>query len=187
MRSEGAAMKSRLVSTENRLGLSRDVAAEYVGVGVNLFDQMVADGRMPKPRPVNSRRLWSRFEIEKAFASLPEGQDEESDESIHGGKRGPRCSPMKYDFPFLMRDVDRYGRIRFYLRKGRLPKIRLDGAPGDPEFLAEYQAALERARRRKTSGRRTARLVGWCTSSRRRTLFRSSGRASSARATCSWS
>lgn len=68
-----------LVQPPVRLGLSRAEAAEYIGVGVTLFDQMVADGRMPKPKLINSRKVWQRLRLDEAFAELPEeGQDEES-------------------------------------------------------------------------------------------------------------
>ncbi len=30
-------------------GLSRDTAAQYIGISVGKFDELVADGRMPKP------------------------------------------------------------------------------------------------------------------------------------------
>jgi len=41
-------------------------------------DQMVADGRMPAAKLINSRRVWMRSKIEKAFAELPEdGQGKE--------------------------------------------------------------------------------------------------------------
>jgi len=71
-------MKVRCISPEARLGMSREEAAEYIGIGPNLFDQMVKDSRMPKPKPIGARRVWSRPEIEKAFALLPhEGHDEE--------------------------------------------------------------------------------------------------------------
>jgi predicted DNA-binding transcriptional regulator AlpA len=59
--------------------LSRAEAAEYVGVSTSLFEEMVADGRMPPPKQINSRKVWMRTKIEKAFAELPEeGQDKES-------------------------------------------------------------------------------------------------------------
>lgn len=45
-------------------GLSREEAARYIGVGVTLFDEMVADGRMPKPKRANSRTLWDRFALD---------------------------------------------------------------------------------------------------------------------------
>jgi hypothetical protein len=67
-----------LVEPHVRLGLSRAEAAEYIGVGTSLFDQMVADGRMPPAKLINSRKVWMRSKIEKAFAELPdEAEDRE--------------------------------------------------------------------------------------------------------------
>lgn len=53
-------------------GLSREEAARYVGVGITKFDQMVADGRMPRPKKVDGRVIWDRLKIEAAFTDLPE-------------------------------------------------------------------------------------------------------------------
>ncbi|RAZ89478.1 hypothetical protein DPM33_18055 [Mesorhizobium hawassense] len=53
-------------------GLSRDEAARYVGVGATLFDEMVVDGRMPKPKSVNSRAIWDRVALDIAFTALPD-------------------------------------------------------------------------------------------------------------------
>lgn len=52
-------------------GLSREEAARYIGVGPTLFDEMVSDGRMPKPKRANSRVLWDRVAIDIAFSELP--------------------------------------------------------------------------------------------------------------------
>jgi predicted DNA-binding transcriptional regulator AlpA len=52
-------------------GLSRDDAARYLGLGATLFDQLVADGRLPQPRKVNTRVVWDRHELDLAFADLP--------------------------------------------------------------------------------------------------------------------
>ncbi len=52
--------------------MSRVEAAEYVGVSPSLFDEMVKDGRMPRPKLINSRKVWHRQRLEKAFAELPE-------------------------------------------------------------------------------------------------------------------
>lgn len=41
-----------------RRGLSREEAAMYVGVGSTKFDEMVNDGRMPKPKRIDGRKLW---------------------------------------------------------------------------------------------------------------------------------
>jgi hypothetical protein len=69
-----------VIPPADRLGLARDEAAEYIGVGATLFDEMVADGRMPKPKTINSRRVWARVQLEKAFASLPEEGQSGSDD-----------------------------------------------------------------------------------------------------------
>jgi hypothetical protein len=53
-------------------GLNREQAAEYVGVGMTLFDAMVGDGRMPKPIEVNSRRIWDRQRLDRSFDALTE-------------------------------------------------------------------------------------------------------------------
>ncbi|MDX8500227.1 hypothetical protein RFM99_17605 [Mesorhizobium sp. VK4C] len=53
-------------------GLSREESARYVGVGSTLFDEMVADGRMPKPKRINSRAVWDRVALDIAFTSLPD-------------------------------------------------------------------------------------------------------------------
>jgi hypothetical protein len=39
-------------------GLSRVQSAAYVGVSVTFFEELVRDGRMPKPIRLNSRVLW---------------------------------------------------------------------------------------------------------------------------------
>jgi predicted DNA-binding transcriptional regulator AlpA len=53
------------------IGLSRFDAAAHIGVGSNLFQALVDDGRMPRPRQINSRLVWHRREIEEAFEALP--------------------------------------------------------------------------------------------------------------------
>jgi predicted DNA-binding transcriptional regulator AlpA len=56
-------------------GLSREEAARYVGVGVDLFDKMVADRRMPKGKRINRRVVWDRASLDMAFTALP-GEEE---------------------------------------------------------------------------------------------------------------
>jgi predicted DNA-binding transcriptional regulator AlpA len=51
-------------------GLSRLQAAEYIGVGVTKFDEMVEDGRMPKPKRIDSRIVWDRVLLDQAFEAL---------------------------------------------------------------------------------------------------------------------
>jgi excisionase family DNA binding protein len=56
-----------------RRGLSMDEAARYIGVGTTTFLDMVEKGRMPKPREINSRRVWDIRELDIAFDRLPGG------------------------------------------------------------------------------------------------------------------
>ena len=53
-------------------GLNREESAEYIGVGVSLFDEMVHDGRMPAPKVINSRVVWDRYRLDVAFDGLPD-------------------------------------------------------------------------------------------------------------------
>ena len=56
-------------------GLSRVQAAEYVGVGSTKFDEMVADGRMPKPKRIDGRTVWDRVKLDEDFAGLADGTE----------------------------------------------------------------------------------------------------------------
>jgi hypothetical protein len=53
-------------------GLSRLQAAEYIGVGSTKFDEMVKDGRMPKPKCIDGRTVWDRVLLDDAFDALGE-------------------------------------------------------------------------------------------------------------------
>ncbi len=80
--SAAAKPESRVLSppTADRflgLGLSRETAARYVGVSPGTFDAMVRDGRMPKPRCINARRVWDRREVEAAFEAIPKDDDDD--------------------------------------------------------------------------------------------------------------
>jgi predicted DNA-binding transcriptional regulator AlpA len=60
--------------------LNREQSAEYVCVSPSLFDEMVADGRMPKAIVLSERRFgWIQRELEASIAALPrKGQAENS-------------------------------------------------------------------------------------------------------------
>ncbi|MBB6254959.1 hypothetical protein [Nitrospirillum iridis] len=64
-------------------GLSRVLAAAYVGVGVTKFDQMVATGRMPRPKRIDGRKVWDKLALDAAFSALPE--DDGADDAQLGG------------------------------------------------------------------------------------------------------
>jgi len=53
-------------------GMSRVEAADYIGISPSLFDTMVRDGRMPGPKLINTRTVWDRFALDRAFEALPD-------------------------------------------------------------------------------------------------------------------
>jgi hypothetical protein len=55
-----------------RRGLSRIEAAMYVGIGANKFDEMVEDGRMPKPKCIDNRKVFDIVALDQAFDLLPD-------------------------------------------------------------------------------------------------------------------
>jgi predicted DNA-binding transcriptional regulator AlpA len=58
-----------------------------VGVGATKFDEMVADGRMPRPKRVDGRVIWDRLKIEAAFSDLPEDTRVNPLDRMLGGER----------------------------------------------------------------------------------------------------
>jgi len=63
--------------------ISREAAAAYVCVSPNTFDQMVNDGRMPRPRVLSrNRHAWDVRDLDAAVDLLPvQGDDTGSDET----------------------------------------------------------------------------------------------------------
>ena len=53
-------------------GMSRVEAADYLGISPTLFDTMVKDGRMPGPKLINTRTIWDRLALDRAFEALPD-------------------------------------------------------------------------------------------------------------------
>ena len=59
-----------------RRGLSETEAAVYLSLSPSFFRRLVAEGAMPRPRILGSRRIWDVEELDLAFKALPrEGGD----------------------------------------------------------------------------------------------------------------
>lgn len=73
-------------------GMNREAAARYVGLGTTKFDQMVIDGRMPKPKRVDGRVVWDRLLLDAAFDDLSNEPPNLIDEILAGRdiKKPPR-------------------------------------------------------------------------------------------------
>ena len=79
-------MEKRLSPIDPR-GLSREAAASYIGIGTTLFDALVTEGRMPKPKLINSRKVWDRQELDIAFNKLPNGEQQDDETNPFDGVR----------------------------------------------------------------------------------------------------
>ncbi len=51
--------------------MRREAAANWVGMSPTKFDEMVKDGRMPKPKRVDKCVVWDRYALDDAFEALP--------------------------------------------------------------------------------------------------------------------
>lgn len=58
--------------SQPRRGLRRAEAATYVGVGATKFDDLVRDGRMPKPKKIDGATVWDLRQLDLAFEALPD-------------------------------------------------------------------------------------------------------------------
>ena len=66
-----AASRPLRSQSQPRRGLRRLEAACYIGVGGTKFDQLVKDGRMPKPKKIDGAAVWDIKELDLCFETLP--------------------------------------------------------------------------------------------------------------------
>src|SRR3954447_29076 len=64
-----------------RRGLRREEAALFVGVSPSKFDELVQDGRMPKPRRIDGCVVWDLKRLDLAWDALDSAADEGADDS----------------------------------------------------------------------------------------------------------
>jgi predicted DNA-binding transcriptional regulator AlpA len=74
--------KQRVVIDFAPRGLSADEAARYIGVGLTMFDELVAARKMPRPKRVGSRVVYDRFEVDAAFSDLDAAPTNRIDELL---------------------------------------------------------------------------------------------------------
>lgn len=62
-----------------RRGLRREEAALYIGVSPTKFDEMVKDGRMPRPKAIDGCKTWDIWKLDIAYDELPDDDGGSSD------------------------------------------------------------------------------------------------------------
>jgi predicted DNA-binding transcriptional regulator AlpA len=70
--------------SQPRRGLRRLEAAEYLGLSARKFDALVRDGKMPKPKRVDSIPIWDIDMLDHFFDLLP---DSDADAGNASGSR----------------------------------------------------------------------------------------------------
>lgn len=74
-------MSAPLPAAVSRRGFKRAEAAAYVGLGETKFDELVKDGRMPRPKRIDGRVVWDRLALDAAFDALPDDGEGEGSEN----------------------------------------------------------------------------------------------------------
>jgi hypothetical protein len=52
--------------------IGREASAAFFGISPTKFDEMVADGRAPKPKRIDGRKLWCVRALNAAADALPD-------------------------------------------------------------------------------------------------------------------
>lgn len=65
-----------------RRGLSRDEAANYLGISASKFDQLRKDGRVGPPRLIDGRKVWDVHALDRDFEAFP-SEGDHVDEDWH--------------------------------------------------------------------------------------------------------
>ena len=65
--------------------ISREAAAAYLSISATLFDRMVEDGRMPRPKMLGGkRRAWDVQALDAAIDRLPIQDDDAAADETWG-------------------------------------------------------------------------------------------------------
>jgi predicted DNA-binding transcriptional regulator AlpA len=55
------------------------MAASYLQISATFFDELVKDGRMPKPLRINKLRRWDRGEVDLCVVELRDREEDKYD------------------------------------------------------------------------------------------------------------
>lgn len=67
-----------VIRPQPQQALSSAEAAYFVGLGETFFRSLVAQGKMPRPRVIGSRKLWDVDELAASFKALPKDGESQS-------------------------------------------------------------------------------------------------------------
>jgi hypothetical protein len=61
----------------------------YVGISASKFDELVRDGRMPRPKRIDGRKVWDVQALDLAFEMMPDDNEQAQSNSFDDAW-GPR-------------------------------------------------------------------------------------------------
>jgi predicted DNA-binding transcriptional regulator AlpA len=64
------------MQTQPRRGLRREEAAAYVSLSPSMFDKMIKDGRLPKPKKFGGASVWDMRQLDLVFDALPDANND---------------------------------------------------------------------------------------------------------------
>jgi predicted DNA-binding transcriptional regulator AlpA len=67
--------RARPIASFAPRGLRADQAALYLGMSRSKFLELVSEGRLPKPKIVDSMAIWDRLALDSAFDEFPDRND----------------------------------------------------------------------------------------------------------------
>ena len=146
--------------TQPRRGLRRVEAAIYVRISPTKFDEMVKDGRMPRPKRIDGAAVWDQRRLDLAFETLPRRRGPRASVRREVGKPLPalKLVPVVVDRQRAERmvrgDGDRDGRVdaRQLLDRDRVRDRVRAGSRRTPRGSSCPSARARRARRRARRG-----------------------------------
>ena len=62
--------------------IGRLAAADFVGISPTKFDEMVNDGRMPRPKCIDRRKLWDVRSLNAKVDELPDDEPSKPERKI---------------------------------------------------------------------------------------------------------
>ncbi|KKZ86233.1 hypothetical protein B5K05_17385 [Rhizobium phaseoli] len=68
-------------------GLSRYEAARYIGISPTVFDELVAEGKMPRCKHSQGQKIWDRVQLDIAFDALDSDEDSPINKALREARR----------------------------------------------------------------------------------------------------
>ena len=110
-------------------GLCREAAARYLGIPIELFDDLMQRGQLPGPRLLSGTAVWDRHHLDSAFEAFPiTGSNSAQASTTTGNKAADPPHPNVYTPETLAKRWRcSANHVRNMIKRGYLPAFRSGG------------------------------------------------------------